>query len=392
MATVSFKRCPHATVDTIMTEGTGQGLTRGCLAIAARAFDTPSETFIRSHFRNVRPERTVGLCWHGELREADIGSAPIHRLPTPRRGLAARLLPPFPTIAEREAVKFLRTHNVTDILAEFGMTGFRMLRIAEGSGCRLFVHFHGLDASKSLREKNRLRDFRKLFPKSAAIIAPSQFLIDKLIAAGCPPEKTHVIPCGVDADRFTPSKRLPGRAIMVGRLVEKKDPVTSLRAFASVAPHFPEAHLDVIGDGPLLAACQSVVTETGTSRQITMHGVLPHAEVTRLMSEASLFLQHSVTPPDGNTEGMPVALLEAMASGLGIVTTRHAGIPEAITNGVEGLLVDERDEAAMSRAIADLLYDPVRAVVLGGAARQRCLREFIQEVTNEKLRRILYPE
>ena len=362
------------------------------LAIVASSFDKPSETFIRTHVDNLLPGRTVTIDWpaHGSTNPPiSNGAIATLRLSPPPRGLIGYFKPPFNADDTERARAFLRSQNVGAVLAEFGPAAVQISKITRKTGTPLFPHFHGVDVSKRMRNPLAVGQYRRLFPVAKAIIAPSRFLIEKLVAAGCPADKTHVIPCGVDADRFSPSARMPGRALMVGRLVDKKGPLTSIQAFARAAELFPDARLDVVGDGPLLQACQQVVATTSMSGQISLHGALPHTEVSRLMSQASIFLQHSVTPRDGNTEGMPVALLEAMASGLGIVTTRHAGIPEAITNEIEGLLVDERDSAGMSAAITRLLESPAAIEDLGDAARQRFLSDFKQEVTNGKLRAVI---
>jgi len=361
------------------------------LAIAASSFDKPSETFIRAHLAHILPGKTVTICWPDSgLSRTPLSDAEASlTLTPPKRGLLSYVLPPFSQSDHASAVKFLTDQGVTAVLAEFGPASVQMINIARDANCRLLAHFHGVDASKRLRNPLARRQYRRLFGTADAIIAPSKFLIDRLIKIGCPPPKTHVIPCGVDASAFSTSERIPGRAIAVGRLVDKKDPVTTIRAFAKAAQEFPEAHLDLIGDGPLLGDCQKAIAAAGAGTKITLHGALPHEQVREIMASATLFLQHSITPPDGNSEGMPVSLLEAMASGLGIITTRHAGIPEAITDGVEGLLTDEGDEDGMATAIAALFANPKRAKILGEAAQKRCRVAFTQEITNGKLRKLV---
>jgi glycosyltransferase involved in cell wall biosynthesis len=107
------------------------------------------------------------------------------------------------------------------------------------------------------------------------------------------------------------------------------------------------------------------------------------------MRRAAVFVQHSVTAPDGDTEGLPVGLLEAMAAGLAVVATRHAGIPEAVVEGETGLLVDEHDAAAMAAALVALLRDPERTRRLGAAGRARVLARFTHDHVAARLRDIL---
>ena len=107
------------------------------------------------------------------------------------------------------------------------------------------------------------------------------------------------------------------------------------------------------------------------------------------MRMASMFVQHSVTDIDGNTEGLPVAILEAMASGLPVVATRHSGIPEAVIDGKTGILVDEHDVTGMTQAIISLLANPARADAMGKAGRERVLAHFTETQMKHRLRGIM---
>ena len=132
----------------------------------------------------------------------------------------------------------------------------------------------------------------------------------------------------------------------------------------------------MIGDGPLAAKCQTMVRELDLSKRVRIHGAQVHHVVYRYMQEATLFVQHSVTAANGDAEGLPVSILEAMASGLPIVSTRHAAIPEAVRDNVTGWLVDEYDLDGMATAMADLLDDPARAARFGVAGRELILANY----------------
>jgi glycosyltransferase involved in cell wall biosynthesis len=107
------------------------------------------------------------------------------------------------------------------------------------------------------------------------------------------------------------------------------------------------------------------------------------------MQEANVFVQHSVTASDGDTEGLPVAILEAMASGLPVVSTWHSGIPEAVEDGVTGFLVAEGDWIAMGRAMLSLMEHPGRAQNMGQAGRNRVVGQFSSEISISRLRSVL---
>ena len=358
------------------------------LVIFAPAFSIPSETFIRAHLANICPGETASICWKGRPISGPSGTELT--LTEPRRRFPNLFNRRFSADDIDRAVGFLRELGSPPVLFEYGPTALRGLEIVEKAGSELIVHFHGSDVSKRLRNPLLKGQYRKLFDKARGIIAPSKFLLDRLIAVGCPPEKAHVVPCGVDPDGFRTPTPDPNKLIAVGRLVDKKAPLTTIRAFARVAEKHPQAHLDIVGTGALLEPAAALVSRLAMADQITLHGALPHEKVRDMLCNASLFLQHSVTAKSGDTEGMPVSILEAMAVGLGIITTRHSGIPEAITDGREGLLTDEHDEAAMGTAIDRLLADPDEARALGAAAQARFQANFTQSITSEKLRRIIF--
>jgi colanic acid/amylovoran biosynthesis glycosyltransferase len=138
----------------------------------------------------------------------------------------------------------------------------------------------------------------------------------RLLGIGCPEAKLYVIPYGVDAQRFMPTRRLPHRILAVGRLVEKKAPHVTIKAFARVRQRVPNAELDMVGEGPLADECATLIRDLGLNDCVRMHGVQAHGFVADLMQRASLFVQHSVTASDGDVEGLPVAILEAMSAAL----------------------------------------------------------------------------
>jgi glycosyltransferase involved in cell wall biosynthesis len=210
-----------------------------------------------------------------------------------------------------------------------------------------------------------------------------------LAGIGCPEDKLHVSPCGFNRQRFIPTSRLAQRIIAVGRLVEKKAPHLTIQAFGRIAARFPEARLDMIGGGPLADRCTTLISHCGLDGRVQMHGVQGPDFVAQLMGKASMFVQHSVTTIDGEAEGLPVAILEAMGSALPIVATRHSGIPEAVQDGITGLLVNEYDVGGMAAAISELLDDPDRAAAMGAAARGRALEFFTQEHTRDRIRAII---
>jgi len=264
---------------------------------------------------------------------------------------------------------FLREHRVAAIVAEFGHIGANVAPVGQALGLPVFTYFRGFDASKRLRSARIVRRYREAMPRLDGLVAVSRSLLDNLAAAGIRHPNAHVIPTGVDVDRFRPGDKDPHLLLAVGRIVPKKAPMVTIEAFAAVAADFPQHRLEVVGDGSMRAACAARVRALGLGERIVFHGERPHDFVRERLARAAVFLQHSVTDPEGNTEGLPTAIQEAMASGTAVVSTEHAGIPEAVEPGVTGMLVAEHDTAGFAEAIRTVLAEPGRAEGFGRAAR-----------------------
>jgi len=132
----------------------------------------------------------------------------------------------------------------------------------------------------------------------------------------------------------------------------------------------------MIGDGPLWGTCQRLAEQLEITDRVSFLGVREHAEVAARMQSARAFVQHSITALSGDSEGTPVAVLEAQASGLPVVSTRHAGIPDVVLEGQTGFLVDEGDVDGMAQAMIRLAQDPNLAQSMGAAGRARVEAEF----------------
>jgi colanic acid/amylovoran biosynthesis glycosyltransferase len=242
-------------------------------------------------------------------------------------------------------LKVFRRARPRAVLAEFGQSGVVVLDACRRMDLPLIVHFHGADISKHEVLRTYADAYRSLFRQARAIVAVSRAMQQRLMSLGAPPEKMHCNPCGVDCGVF--SRASPATTgpvfVAVGRFVEKKAPQLTILAFARVHQRHPDARLRMIGDGPLLDACRDLPRGLGVAPAVTFLEAQPHSVIQEEMRNARGFVQHSVEAASGDSEGMPVAILEAGASGLPVVATRHAGIPDAVIEGTTGFLVDEHD-------------------------------------------------
>lgn len=339
-----------------------------------------SETFIWAHVERLPAVVTLVHGWIPHVGTEPVLSTTLSsRLSRKIWRLLARLDEQWEVTLAYQ--KVFRQYQAAAVLAEFGITGVRVMEACRRSGLPLIVHFHGVDASSHEVLKAHAHTYPLLFQEAAAIIAVSRAMQKKLLSLGAPPEKVHYNPCGVDCQAFggaDPAKA-PPVFLAVGRFVEKKAPYLTLLAFAEVYRACPSVRLRMIGDGPLLSVCQDLAKALQINHVVTFLGAQPHTVVQEEMRSARAFIQHSVEAASGDSEGTPVGILEAGASGLPVVSTRHAGIPDVVIEGKTGFLVNERDIQGMATYMLQLAQEPTLARELGQTARKHIETHFTME-------------
>jgi len=305
-----------------------------------------------------------------------------------RRAWHQYILNPIKTV---HLMIFFRRNKINVVLAEFGGIGAAVLKACKKFKLPLVVHFHGADAYKHEMIDRFKHKYKEMFDYSAAIIAVSRHMAEQLIRLGAPREKVFYSSCGVDTNRFQRSSSLgaPMQVIAVGRFVEKKAPYLTILAFKKVLKRLPEARLVMVGAGVLHDICCKLIESLHIEDSVELKDILTHDQVAELMQQSRVFVQHSLVPVSGDREGTPVAILEAAASGLPVVSTKHAGIIDAVLHGKTGFLVDEGDIDAMADYIYQLLCNPELASKMGKNAREHISANFSMEHSIEKLRNIL---
>jgi glycosyltransferase involved in cell wall biosynthesis len=336
-----------------------------------------SETFIRAHVERLPANAVLVHGWPPR-----IGERPI--LSWPRRALhkAWRMVSGTPTDSATLAYqKVFRLYRPCAVLAEYGTMGVVVLEACRRASMPLVVHFHGFDASVHDILAKNAKAYSVLFQEAAGLIAVSRAMRQKLIALGAPPDKVHYNPCGVDCREFAGADpaEAPINFVAVGRFTPKKAPDATLRAFAKVRRAHPTATLRMIGEGPLLADCRRLASDLGIGDGVTFLGAQPPLVVQEEMRRARCFVQHSVQAVSGDSEGTPVGVIEAGATGLPVISTRHAGIPDVVIEGETGFLVDEHDVEGMAQYMLRVAQNPGLAGRLGRAARLRVEKSFSME-------------
>ena len=358
--------------------------TRASVAVVTPYEPSPSETFIRAHVERLPAETVLVHSWPPSVGPRPVLSLPVRALYKLRRALFREGLERATTAAY---VKAFRRHGVRAVLAEYGPTGVIVMEACRRLAVPLVVHFHGYDASVREVLEEHAESYPRMFEQAAAIVAVSRAMQRKLIALGAPAEKVHYNPCGVDCAEFKEAEpsSAPPVFLAVGRFVEKKAPQITLKAFSEAHRSFPAARLRMLGDGPLLDECRALAQELGVADAVTFLGAQPHDVVREEMRRARCFVQHSIEASNGDCEGTPVGILEAGASGLPVISTRHAGIPDVIVEGGTGLLVDERDARGMAERMMRLIREPGSAGELGRAARRHIEANFSKEHSDGRL-------
>jgi glycosyltransferase involved in cell wall biosynthesis len=258
---------------------------------------------------------------------------------------------------------YLQAKDIRLILAEFGPVGIEMLPIAQELAIPLIVNFHGYDVFNRHTVELCSSGYAALFKEAACLIGVSQIMVERLQSLGAPRNKLVHLPAFVDLGLFPymdHSGQVP-HFLAVGRFAEMKSPHLTLLAFHQVSQIIPDATLTMLGKGgggELFEACLILARALGLENRVEFRGAVGHEEVALEMRRARVFVQHSVTTPvEGDMEGKPVAIMEAMACGLPVIATRHSGISELIEDGVTGVLVPEFDIAAMAASMIQLARD-----------------------------------
>jgi len=179
----------------------------------------------------------------------------------------------------------------------------------------------------------------------------------------------------------------PPEILSVGRLISKKGFGDLIEACAALREI--DYRCRIVGAGPLEEGLRAQIEQAGLGSRVTLEGALPEAEVMGYLKKARLFALACTRDADGGSDNLPTVIMEAMAAGLPVVSTRVAGIPEMVEDGVTGRLVAEQDVAGLAAALEGLLKDAAMARRWGGAGRERVERKFATGETTRALKRLL---
>jgi glycosyltransferase involved in cell wall biosynthesis len=226
------------------------------------------------------------------------------------------------------------------------------------------VSFHGADVTVDMNKPAYREATRQMLNAVKLVLVRSESLRRAVIDLGCDEGKIEIQRTGIPLDEFPLRERdfvaaaTEWQFVQAGRLIEKKGLPVTLRAFAIFLREYPNAKLTIAGEGPLLGQLQDLSRELNIDGRVSFTGFISQQQLREIYYASHIFLHPSQTGHDGNQEGIPNSMLEAMASGLPVFATQHGGIPEAIEGGVSGVLVPERDHQKLAATLLDAVQDP----------------------------------
>ena len=258
------------------------------------------------------------------------------------------------------------------------------------------VSFHGADAGIDMAKPRYAEKMREVLSLATRVLCRSESLAGDVIRLGCPPEKIFVQRTGIPLEdwAYAPRSAPADEAwniVQSCRFIGKKGLDLTVTAFAEVLKRYPKATLTLIGDGPLKEQLEEQVAALGIANHVRFTGFIEESEVKREIAAAHLFVHPSRTTGEGDREGIPNAMLEAMATGLPIVSTRHGGIPEAVIDGESGLLVSENDSPALATAMLRVIEESELRQRLAAGARRSIETEFDRTTQIRRLE-VLYKD
>jgi glycosyltransferase involved in cell wall biosynthesis len=279
------------------------------------------------------------------------------------------------------------------LLAVLGETGARLLHIYFGHIAvhllpliRAWKHpsivsFHGADVMVDMNKSSYREATLQMLESVTLVLVRSESLRRAVVDLGCAPQKIEIQRTGIPLKEFPFRDRaIPKNGewqfVQAGRLIEKKGLPVTLCAFSTFLKKHPNARLTIAGEGALLPELQKFARETGVADRVSFTGFVSQEQLREIYYRSHIFLHPSQTGADGNQEGIPNSMLEAMATGLPVFGTEHGGIPEAIESGVSGVLVPERDEEALARALLNSAQDPDLLSRIGRAGAETVKHNF----------------
>ena len=262
----------------------------------------------------------------------------------------------------RALLNVLRKTDARLLHVYFGHIAVHLLPLIRAWKKPSIVSFPGADVMVDMNKPAYRDATQQMLDAVKLVLVRSESLRRAVADLGCDLKKIEVQRTGIPVDEFPFRERsLPGngewRLAQAGRLIEKKGLPVTLRAFALFQRQHPNATLTIAGEGPMLDQLHKLARELNIEGRVSFTGFVSPEQLRDIYYRSHIFLHPSQTGHDGNQEGIPNSMLEAMATGLPVFATQHGGIPEAIEHGVSGVLVPERDYEGLAGVLLNAAQD-----------------------------------
>ncbi|WP_406832161.1 glycosyltransferase [Pedococcus sp. KACC 23699] len=341
----------------------------------------PSETFVRDHVRGLRRWDALTLGLYHEDRGLEVVPDVA---PFVRHGLRAKLVGPmsrlgYPGLYDAT----IRRRRPELVHAHFGTGATEVLPVARRHGLPLVVTFHGHDVVRAPQEDPTGRYSRRLeavFDYADLLLPVSHYIASRLVDLGAPSDKVRVHYLGIPLDGRAAPRQVEDDSreglLFVGRLVPLKGVDDLLQAYAMLPTALRRATpFRIVGDGPERARLESMAAQVPDG-DITFLGTRTPGEVRDLMGRTRVLGAPSKEVLPGDAEAFGLVLVEAALARAAVVSYASGGVPEAVIDGVTGLLAPEGDVAALAGHLQRVLQDPELATALGDAGHERVVEHF----------------
>lgn len=286
--------------------------------------------------------------------------------------------------------------NYDFIIAHFGTAGVTAMKIKKSGVLtgKLLPVFHGADISKKKHLVKYEQDYKELFKEAYALLPISNLWATKLIELGAASEKVVVNRMGIDTNQFSFINKirdngLPFKILSVARLVEKKGLDDAIKAMALLAKTDIKFTYEIVGGGELLDSLKALTKQLGIEAHVIFHGAKNQSQVRKILETADVFLLPSKVASDGDMEGIPVSLMESMASGIITLSTYHSGIPELIESGKNGFLVSEGSPNEIYETLLKIAHGEVDLKSIKANSLEKVLTDFNQSKIYDQLTQFL---
>ena len=334
----------------------------------ADGFGVPTQTFITQDVKYLAQNHEIMFVCTIKRSDEKIENVTVKHLPL-KQSLWNKVLWKFDVALnlknrkfQEEVSQIIKDFKPDVIHCQFGIEALNFIDNLEDTSIPLVIQFRGYDASRMLHKKTYVKRLKEVMRRKNYY---SMFVADSLRKNlnhyNINTERSMILHSGIDLTRFKiekpHQKSDPFIFLQVSSLKAKKGHTYTIEAFAKFLKNQTNKAylLRLTGDGEERAGLEALATQLGVADKVDFIGFVSPAQAKILLEEADVFVHHSITPDDGDEEGIPNAVMEAMAMELPVISTYHAGIPELVTDGVHGYLVEEKDVEKYAKRMQDIL-------------------------------------